>query len=102
MNKKFLGFLISIVLMFNITYKYWLPNEGRRPGDPEFKVMIMNVNAPFVRVTEEEKYIFCYMEDPKDSIYHRSLWLIIPTQNVMQVRALSEQEILQLKQQQAQ
>ncbi|MHA1289684.1 MAG: hypothetical protein ACTSPB_20055 [Candidatus Thorarchaeota archaeon] len=100
MNKKLLGFVLSLVLMFSITYKFWLPNEGRRPGDPEFKAMIMTINSPHIRVTEEEKYVFCYMEDPGDSIYHRSLWMIIPTSNVMQMRALSQQEITDLQQQQ--
>lgn len=100
MDKKLLGFVLSLVLMFTITYKYWLPNEGRKAGDPEFKVMIMTANAPFVRLSPEEKYVYCYMENPGDSIYHRSLWMIIPTENVMQMRALSQQEIMDLRRQQ--
>ena len=101
MNRKLTGFVLSLVLMFSITYKFWLPNEGRKIGDPEFKVMIMTVNAPHVRLSEEEKYVYCYMEDPGDSIYHRSLWMILPTENIMQMRALSQQEIMDLRQQQA-
>ena len=102
MNKKFLGFVISLVLMFTVTYKFWLPNEGRTATDSEFKVIIMTANVPHVRVSEEETFVYCYMEDPGDSVYHKSLWMILPSQSVMQIRALSQQEIMGLQRQKQQ
>ena len=102
MNKKFLGFVISLVLMFTVTYKFWLPNEGKTTTDSEFKVIIMTANVPHVRVSEEETFVYCYMEDPGDSVYHKSLWMILPSQSVMQIRALSQQEIMGLERQEQQ
>jgi hypothetical protein len=102
MNKKFLGFVLSLVLMFSITYKFWLANEGKTTSDSEFKVIMMTANVPHVRISEEEKFVYCYMEDPGDSVYHKSLWMILPSQSVMQIRALSQQEIMNLKHQQQQ
>lgn len=100
MDKKLLGFVLSLVLVFTVTYKYWLPNEGRKVGDPEFKVMIMTANVPYVKVSKQEEFVYCYMEDPGDSIYHKSLWMILPSKSVMQIRALSQQEIIDLQRQQ--
>lgn len=100
--KKILGLIVTIVLMFNITYKFWLTNVDRRAGDPEFVTMIQTINTPFFKVSPEEKLIYCYMENPGGDMYHRSLWLAIPVQSVMQIRALSNQEILELQQHQQQ
>jgi len=104
MDKKLLGFVLSLVLMFTITYKFWLPNEERSAIDSEFKAIIMTANVPFVKVSKEETFVYCYMEDPGDSIYHKSLWMVLPSRSIMQIRALSQQEImgLQRKQQQPQ
>lgn len=102
MDKKLLGFVLSLVLMFSITYKFWLPNEDKKVGDSEFKAIIMTVNSPFVRVSKEENFVRCYMEDPGDSVHHRSLWMILPSQSIMQIRALSQQEIMNLQRQQQQ
>lgn len=99
MGKKLLGFVISLVLMFNITYKFWLPNPDTRGGDSQFMTVIQNINTPYFKISEEEKYTLCYMENPGGDLYHRSLWLAIPTEHVMQIRALSAQEIRQLQQQ---
>jgi len=99
MGKKFLGFIIMLVLMFNITYKYWLPNQDRRAGDPEFMVAIQSINTQYFKVSPEETFVYCYLEDPGGDYFHRSLWLAIPSATVIQIRALSNQEIQELKQQ---
>lgn len=99
MGKKFLGFVVVIMLMFNITYKFWVPNPDKRLGDSEFGAIIQSINTPYFKISEEEKYTFCYIENPGGDLYHRSLWLVIPTQHVMQIRALSNQEIQELQQQ---